>query len=65
MKNSIAIVASLAAIAYAAPQVTADITPTASAPAGCATSYSGSFGISAVTVATAKRDLSKVCLISH
>ena len=56
--------AALAAVAYAAPQgVTADITPGVAAPAGCASSFSGDFQITAVstTVAKAKRDLEKAC----
>jgi hypothetical protein len=64
MQSTLALVA-LAAVAYAAPQgVTADITPAAAAPAGFATTYPGSFQITAVntTVVTAKRDISKVCL---
>lgn len=51
--------AALAAVAYAIPQgVTGDITPTASAPAGFSTSYSGSFEIT-IYKASAKRDLTK------
>ncbi|KAF7957621.1 hypothetical protein EAE96_003195 [Botrytis aclada] len=54
MKTTFVLVAGLASVAYA--QVTALITPTASAPDGCATSYSGSFQISTVNVSSvAKR----------
>ncbi|KAI9646758.1 hypothetical protein NHQ30_004756 [Ciborinia camelliae] len=54
MKTIFAVIASLASVTSA--QVTALITPTASAPSGCATSYSGSFQISAVNVSSlAKR----------
>ncbi|TGO30991.1 hypothetical protein BPAE_0002g00840 [Botrytis paeoniae] len=54
MKTTFAVVAGLASVAYA--QVTALITPTASAPDGCATSYSGAFQISTVNVSSvAKR----------
>jgi hypothetical protein len=61
MQTTLAFVA-LAAVAYAAPQaVTSDISPTASAPEGCATSYSGKFEITAYNEsAVAKRDLEKV-----
>ncbi|ESZ96065.1 hypothetical protein SBOR_3542 [Sclerotinia borealis F-4128] len=48
MKTTFAAIAGLAFVASA--QVTALITPTDSAPLGCATSYSGNFGISAVKV---------------
>ncbi|PSS28295.1 hypothetical protein M430DRAFT_165380 [Amorphotheca resinae ATCC 22711] len=52
--------AALAALAYAAPQaVTSNITPTAPAPSGCATSYAGTFQITAVNSTVMKRDLSK------
>jgi hypothetical protein len=62
MQTTFALVAGLAAVAYAAPQgVTAVITPTAAAPAGCATSYSGSFEITALNISSStKRDLTKV-----
>lgn len=50
MKTTFAVIASLASIASA--QVTALITPTASSPAGCATSYPGTFQISAVNVSS-------------
>ena len=54
------VLAALAAVISAVPQgVTADITPTLAAPAGCATSYSGDFQVTAVKVST-KRDLTKV-----
>ncbi|KAJ8064589.1 hypothetical protein OCU04_006918 [Sclerotinia nivalis] len=54
MKTTFAVIAGLASVASA--QVTALITPTASAPSGCATSYSGAFEISAVNVSSvAKR----------
>ncbi|KAF7907554.1 uncharacterized protein EAF01_005140 [Botrytis porri] len=54
MKTTFVVVAGLASIAYA--QVTALITPTSSAPEGCATSYSGAFQISTVNVSSvAKR----------
>lgn len=54
MKTTFAVIAGLASVTSA--QVTALITPTASAPSGCATSYSGSFEISAVNVSSvAKR----------
>ncbi|KAM0144851.1 hypothetical protein ACHAP3_000887 [Botrytis cinerea] len=54
MKTSLVVVAGLASVASA--QVTALITPTASAPDGCATSYSGAFQISTVNVSSvAKR----------
>lgn len=60
MQTTVALVA-MAAVAYAAPQgVTAVITPTAAAPAGCATSYSGTFEITALNISSsAKRDLEK------
>ncbi|RDW66754.1 hypothetical protein BP5796_09503 [Coleophoma crateriformis] len=54
--------AALAAVAYAspAPQVTAAIAPTGSAPAGFQTSYSGTFQITAVNVSSLpKREVSK------
>ncbi|TEY77211.1 hypothetical protein BOTCAL_0057g00010 [Botryotinia calthae] len=54
MKTTLVVVAGLASVASA--QVTALITPTASAPDGCATSYSGAFQISTVNVSSvAKR----------
>jgi uncharacterized lipoprotein YajG len=57
--------AALAALAYAAPQaVTSNITPTAPAPSGCATSYAGTFQITAVNSTVMKRDLSKVGQVS-
>lgn len=56
MKTTFAVVAGLASVASA--QVTALITPTASAPSGCATSFSGAFEISAVDISSvAKRQL--------
>jgi len=54
MQTTIALLG-LAAVAYAAPQ--AALAPTASAPAGCSPSYSGTFEISAYNT-TSKRDLS-------
>jgi hypothetical protein len=55
--------AALAGIAYAIPQgVTADITPTAGAPAGFSPDYSGQFEIS-IYKTTTKRSLAEVCLL--
>ncbi|RAL67793.1 hypothetical protein DID88_008520 [Monilinia fructigena] len=54
MKTTFAVLAGLTSVASA--QVTALITPNASAPLGCATSYPGPFSISAVNVSSlAKR----------
>lgn len=67
MQYTFALAAALASLAYAAPQaVTSAISPEASAPAGCAASYSGKFEITAYneSAAVAKRDLEKVCSIS-
>jgi len=60
MQTTLAVLA-LAGAVYAAPQgVTAVLTPTASAPAGCATSYSGEFEITAYNLSSSsKRDLEK------
>jgi len=60
MQTTFALLA-LAAVAYAAPQgVTADITPTAVAPAGCTPTYTGEFQIQAVNFTTpSKRSVEK------
>lgn len=58
MKTTLVVVAGLASVAYA--QVTALITPTASAPDGCATSYSGAFQISTVNVSSVAKRQQKV-----
>lgn len=60
---TLALVASARLVA--AQGVTELLTPTASAPAGCATDYSGTFEITVVKAA-AKRDvLQKVCFLSN
>jgi hypothetical protein len=52
--------AALAAVAYAAPQgVTIDISPSSSAPAGCAGSYNGAFEITIINSTIVKRDTIK------
>lgn len=50
MKTTFAVLVGLASVASA--QVTALITPDASAPSGCVTSYPGSFAISAVNTSS-------------
>jgi len=53
MFSKIAVVAALATAALAAPQgVTATITPTAVAPAGCSPTFAGSFNIEVVNATT-------------
>ncbi|QIW97202.1 hypothetical protein AMS68_002720 [Peltaster fructicola] len=57
MQYSLALLGLVAAV-YAVPQgVTSAIAPSASAPAGCQTSYSGSFEIETINATTSKRDL--------
>lgn len=58
MKTTLVVVAGLASVASA--QVTALITPTTSAPDGCATSYSGAFQISTVNVSSVAKRQQKV-----
>lgn len=62
MQFTLASIVALAAVAYAAPQgVTSDITPTATAPAGCSTTYAGQFNIEVVNASTVtKRQVVKV-----
>jgi len=58
MQTTLAL-AALAAVAYA-QGVTQIITPTTGAPAGCSSTVSGAFEITAVNDTVQKRDLSKV-----
>ena len=62
--RTFAILSALAATAFASPMpqgVTGSIAPSSSPPAGCVTSYSGTFEITVVNVSsTSKRDLVEV-----
>jgi hypothetical protein len=62
MKTTFAVIAGLASVA-SAQGVTALITPTASAPSGCASSYSGAFEISAVNISSVAKRQQKVIYI--
>jgi len=59
--KSFAIIAALAGAVAAAPATNPEKTPTASAPAGCSTDYSGTFEISVTNVSSSstKRSVSK------
>jgi len=61
MQATLALVVALASVASAAPQgVTAIVAPTTAAPAGCTSSQSGEFEITAFNISSdAKRDLEK------
>lgn len=68
MQRTLAL-AALAAVAFASPMpqaVTSAISPESSAPAGCQTSWPGTFEITVVNVtSSSKRDLEKVSHLSH
>ncbi|KAF2093714.1 hypothetical protein NA57DRAFT_81216 [Rhizodiscina lignyota] len=61
MRSSIALLALVASVAASPQGVTSAISPAASAPAGCATSYNGefTFTVKNLTSTTAKRHLTK------
>ena len=62
MRASFAAPLAIAALAVAAPQgVTSAISPSSTAPAGCSSSYSGTFAIQIVNVtSSSKRAVEKV-----